>query len=75
MTLMELRPVPIASSAASERCHARARSLVQVKFMALPYEAFAQGTVLAQGTEARPKTATLLSLLSRVIGRLVAARP
>jgi hypothetical protein len=73
MTLMELRPIPIASYAASERRHARARSLVQVKFvampMALPCEAF------AQGTGAHPKWATLLSFLSRVIGRLVAARP
>jgi hypothetical protein len=41
----------------------RARRLVQVKFIALPMEAPA------------PRRASFVDLISRVIGRLVAARP
>jgi hypothetical protein len=73
---MELRPIAITSHAAARR-DLRARHMAQVKFVALAMplpsdfqQALAQGT----GAPAKP-AATLLSLLSRVIGRLVAARP
>ena len=76
---MELRPIPITSRAAARR-DLRARHMAQVKFVALamPLPSDLQ-QALAQGTGAGAQTPTLLtqlvSLLSRVIGRLVAARP
>jgi len=73
---MELRPIPITSRAAARR-DLRARHIAQVKFVALamPLPSDLEQS-LAQGTGARANLATtLLTLLSRVIGRLVAARP
>ncbi len=75
---MESRRIPLTTHQAA-RLDLRARRVAQVKFVALempvPYEyheAFAQGT----GASAKQEFATtLLTLLSRVIGRLVAARP
>jgi len=73
---MESRRIPLTVHEAA-RHDLRVRRVAQVKFVALPMplpceyqEAFAQGT----GARAQPAT-TLRTLLSRVIGRLVAARP
>ena len=73
---MELRPIAITPHAAARR-DLRARHMAQVKFVALAMPLSSDfEQALAQGTGARATlAATLLTLLSRVIGRLVAARP
>jgi hypothetical protein len=75
MASMELRPIAITPRAAA-RQDLRARHIAQVKFVALPMPLPVEYQAVAQGTgAARAKTPWLLALLSRVIGRLVAARP
>ena len=70
---MDLRPIPIAAGiCASERCIVRGERLVQVKFVALPMDAYARA---GQRGEGRGPISTLFSLIIRAIGRLVAARP
>ena len=73
---MELRPILVTTHAAA-RHDMRARRMSQVKFVALAMplpDEYPQA--FAQGTGARASYATTLrNLLSRVIGRLVAARP
>ena len=73
---MESRRISLTTHEAA-RHDLRVRRVAQVKFVALPMPIpvdFQQA--LAQGTGARAKPATtLLTILSRVIGRLVAARP
>ena len=70
---MDLRPIPIgAGVSASERCIVRGQRLVQVKFVALPMDAYACAGLPGAG---RGPISTLFSLIIRVIGRLVAARP
>ena len=71
---MELRPIPITSRHAARR-DLRARHMAQVKFVALAMPLPCEYQAVAQGTGAPTKMATLLAFLSRVIGRLVAARP
>lgn len=62
---MQLVPIPIQSGRGSQRPVARAQVLSQVKFMGLPFE-----------VEPEPAPwAPISRFLSRVIGRLVAARP
>jgi hypothetical protein len=56
--------IPCSANAADSRGHQRARRLVQVKFVALPMDA-----------PAPQRRASFFNLISRVIGRLVAARP
>ena len=74
MASMDRRSIAITSRAAA-RHDLRARHIAQVKFVALPMPTEYQAA-LAQGTgAARTKMPALLALLSRVIGRLVAARP
>jgi len=67
---MEIASVPSASLHASPRCMARGHRIARVKFVGLPV-ATEPGVALrgqrAQGAVAR--------FLSRVIGRLAAARP
>ena len=78
MASMELARIHVTSHEAA-RHDLRRRRVAAVKFVALPMlpvpcddqQAFAQGT----GARATPIATTLLSRLSRVIGRLVAARP
>jgi hypothetical protein len=65
---MDLIPVT-ASPADSNRCAARARCMVRVKFVSLPPE-YEPGAAL-RGQRA----SGLARFISRVIGRLVAARP
>lgn len=71
---MDLTPA-LAQRAASNRCDARARCMVRVKFVSL-------APVEAELAEAVPGAALwgqrasgVANFLSRVIGRLVAARP
>jgi hypothetical protein len=59
---MDLMTCP--ANAAHPRCDERARRLVQVKFMALPME-----------SPPPARRSPFMDFLSRVIGRLVAARP
>jgi hypothetical protein len=70
MGVMDLAPIPlIAAQAARERCIVRGERLVRVKFIGLPAEGMlevASGETRASG---------LWGNISRVIGRLVAARP
>ena len=67
---MELATAPISPSnvAPRERAIVRGERLVQVKFVALPLSP--QGDEAAGG-----ETRSLLYRITRVIGRLVAARP
>jgi hypothetical protein len=72
---MELRPIAMTPRAAA-RQDLRARHIAQVKFVALELPFPTEYQAVAQGTGAtRAKTPSLLAFLSRVISRLVAARP
>ena len=62
MLLMDL--MPCSAAGPRDRCNERGRRLVQVKFMALPPE-----------PPAPRRGFSLIEFLTRVIGRLVAARP
>jgi hypothetical protein len=62
MLRMDLIPCP--ATAARERCDDRARRLVRVKFVSLPVESTPPA-----------RRSPFIGFLSRVIGRLVAARP
>ena len=67
---MDFAPIPlIAAPAARERCIVRGERLVRVKFVGLPI----QGAPEVASGETR--TSGLWGHISRVIGRLVAARP
>jgi len=65
MFSMELAPIPIESGRGTPRLAARTQVLVQVKFMGLPLPC--EPEPVAEGLFSR--------FISRVIGRLVAARP
>jgi hypothetical protein len=65
---MDLMPCPATarpgSTVARGRCDDRARRLVRVKFVSLPME-----------SPAPARRSSLMAFISRVIDRLVAARP
>lgn len=71
---MKLATCP--NSPAPDRCDARARRLVQVKFVALPLD-FEAERPAAETVSSLPARIyrSVRDLLSRVMGRLVAARP
>lgn len=73
---MDIAPIPVmAGPAARERCIVRGERLVRVKFVGLALQGepgVASGETRASG---RGKGGFVARLISRVIGRLVAARP
>ena len=62
---MQLAPIPIQSGRGARHPGARAQVLVQVKFMGMPLECEPEPALWAPVSR----------FISRVIGRLVAARP
>jgi hypothetical protein len=70
---MNLAPIPLAAVHAHDRCIVRANRIVRVKFIGLPAET--QPEAARWGTRASGGWRSVLRFLSRVIGRLVAARP
>ncbi len=71
---MELVTIPATVGAVrpSERAIVRGQRLVQVKFVALPMEPIGERRLF---TRKRNWSSLLTSVIHRVIGRLVAARP
>lgn len=69
---MDIVRIPVmAGPAARERCIVRGERLVRVKFVGLAH----QGEPEAASGETRASGGRFTRLISRVIGRLVAARP
>ncbi|HUL55573.1 MAG TPA: hypothetical protein VLT60_01155 [Usitatibacter sp.] len=70
---MELAPIPIQSGNPSRGHVARAQALAQVKFMGLPLQG--EPDAAPWGRPAPGRGSPVSRFISRVIGRLVAARP
>ena len=74
-TLMDFAPA-IATRPASNRCDARARCMVRVKFVSLgPVEVEPARVEPEAAPWGRRASGRVARFLSRVVGRLVAARP
>jgi hypothetical protein len=71
---MDLIPA-LATRPASERCHARARCMVRVKFVSLAPVEGQPADVAPEAALWGQRASGVARYLSRVIGRLVAARP
>ena len=74
---MDLAPATASASPASDRCMARAKCIVRVKFVGMPIREMAPEVTreLADARHPRAGGGPILRFLTRVIGRLVAARP
>jgi hypothetical protein len=73
MFSMQLAPIPIQSGTDSRRHAARAQVLVQVKFMGLPLPDEPEAALWGRRAEGRGGPVS--RFISRVLDRLVAARP
>ena len=70
---MELAPIPIRSGHPPRGPASRAQVLAQVKFMGLPLQGEPEAALW--GRPASGRGSPVSRFISRVIGRLVAARP
>lgn len=77
MASMEYATCPAAARAAPDRCTGRERRLAQVKFVALVLEPEPQSAPAAQAPSPSPARLyrALRAFITRVLERLVAARP
>jgi hypothetical protein len=71
---MDIASIPVISGpAARERCIVRGERMVRIKFVGLPLQG--EPEVASGETRTSGGGAPFLRFISRVIGRLVAARP
>ena len=70
---MDFAPATLCAGPALDRCAARAKCIVRVKFVSLPIREMVPG--VASGETRASGLRPLRALFTRVFGRLVAARP